>query len=170
MMNRSLLNEKMAAFRRRCRELALPLTYQRLAIYKALLKIPAHPSPDEIFKVVRKAYPSISLATIYKTLERLERLGIVGKANVLHETVRFDPRVDRHHHLVCVECKRVDDLDEEALRVTLPHDADGFGIPDWARREYEIADYQITFKGLCRACRRKRGAALAAATAAAGED
>ena len=170
-MNKADLNEKMRAFRERCRELNLSVTYQRLSIYKALLQLPDHPSPDEIYKVVRKAYPSISLATIYKTLERLDRVGIIGKASPLHETVRFDPRVDHHHHVVCVDCKKVEDIDAGALRAALPRTAEAMGLPEHIRREYEITDYQITFKGLCKACRKKpRAALVGAAASAAGDD
>jgi Fur family peroxide stress response transcriptional regulator len=161
-MTKAELNERMRVFRERCRELNLSVTYQRLSIYKALLQLPDHPSPDEIYKVVKKAYPSISLATIYKTLERLERVGIIGKANPLHETVRFDPRVDHHHHVICETCKRIDDLDATALRVSLPRTADGMGLPEPVRRDFEISDYQITFKGTCRSCRSKRKAAVPA--------
>lgn len=167
-MNKADLNERMRAFREQCRGLNLSVTYQRLSIYKALLQLPDHPSPDEIFRVVRKAYPSISLATIYKTLERLERVGIIGKANLLHETVRFDPRVDHHHHLICVECKRVEDLEPDEIKVPLPRTADGMGLPERVRREFDLTDYKITFTGTCRACRKnKPRAQVPAATGAA---
>jgi Fur family peroxide stress response transcriptional regulator len=152
-MNKAELNERMRGFRERCRALGLSVTYQRLSIYKALLQLNGHPSPDEIYKVVRKAYPSISLATIYKTLERLERVGIIGKASLIHETVRFDPRIDHHHHVVCGACKRIEDLDAGALRLALPRTVEGMGLPEQVRRDFEVSDYQITFKGLCRACR-----------------
>jgi Fur family peroxide stress response transcriptional regulator len=163
-MSKALLNEKMTRFRERCRELNLSVTYQRLSIYKALLQLPDHPSPDEIYRVVRRSYPAISLATIYKTLERLEKAGIIAKATLLHETVRFDPRVDHHHHVVCVECKRIEDLDAGALKMQLPREVEAIGLPEAVRRNYDIADYQITFKGVCRACKRKPRPALATAT------
>lgn len=154
-MKRSLLAQRMKAFRERCKDLGLSLTYQRLSIYKALLQVPDHPSPDAIYQVVRKTYPSISLATVYKTLDRFEKSGLVSKVNPLHETARYDPKVEHHHHLVCTECKHVEDLDPQELTRPLPLDPRSLGLPEGRCRDFDVVDYTITFKGVCQACRRR---------------
>jgi len=153
-MRRRELAERMARFREACRSLGLSATYQRLAIYKALVTLP-HPSPDEICRIVRKTYPSLSLATVYKTLERLERAGIAGKVNLLHEAARFEARPDPHHHVMCVDCKRIDDLEPASLGAPLPATIDGLGLPDSVRRDYHLLGYSLMVRGLCRACQGK---------------
>lgn len=159
-MKKAEQNRRMSEFQERCRALGLSVTYQRLAIYRALIQLDGrHPTPDDVYRLVRRAYPSISLATVYKTLERLERAGLVARPSVLHETARYEHRVGHHHHLVCVACKRLEDVLPEDLGASaLPSDPRRFVLPDALRREYEVLDWSITFKGLCRACR-KAGAA-----------
>jgi Fur family transcriptional regulator, peroxide stress response regulator len=153
-MTKSDQNRLMREFQERCRTLGLSVTYQRLSIYRALLQLTGHPSPDDVYQLVKRAYPSISLATVYKTLERLERAGLISKPNIIHETARYEHRVGHHHHLVCVSCKRLDDLDPDELAADLPREAQHLGLPESVRREYEISDYTITFRGVCRACKR----------------
>jgi Fur family transcriptional regulator, peroxide stress response regulator len=110
-----------------------------------------------VYQLVKRAYPSISLATVYKTLERLERGGLISKPNIIHETARYEHRVAHHHHLVCVSCKRLEDLEASDLGVELPREAHHLGLPESVRREFEISDYTITFRGLCRTCKRSGG-------------
>ena len=162
-MNRAEVNQRLKEFQEKCRALGLSVTYQRLAIYSALLKLEGHPSPDDVYQLVKKTYPSISLATIYKTLERLERSGLIAKPNLIHETALYEARTEHHHHLVCTACKRLADLGPDELRSRLPRDAQDLGLPETVRREYEISDYTITFKGLCRACKKKVPVAVAVA-------
>ncbi len=162
-MNKSLLNQRMEAFRNRCKDLGLAFTYQRLSTYRALLQADHHPSPEDLFRVVKEAYPSISLATIYKTLDRFEKLGLIAKVNVLHETARYDPRTEHHHHVVCVDCKRCEDVEPEALAAWgLPRDVAGLGLPEPTVAGWDLRDYSIMFQGLCRDCARQRAPASAA--------
>ncbi|HVY61819.1 MAG TPA: transcriptional repressor, partial [Planctomycetota bacterium] len=128
-MNRAEVNQRLKEFQERCRALGLSVTYQRLEIYRALLRLEGHPSPDDVYQLVKRAYPSISLATIYKTLERLERAGLIAKPNIIHETARYEHRTSHHHHLVCTGCKRLEDLAPEELRSRLPRDAQELGLP-----------------------------------------
>ncbi len=56
------------SFIKKCREYRLSLTPQRIAIYKALIADDSHPSPEKIYKKIKPDFPTISLATVYKTL------------------------------------------------------------------------------------------------------
>jgi Fe2+ or Zn2+ uptake regulation protein len=79
-------------------------------------------------------------------LETLVRLGLIGKVSHPGAAVRYDPITERHHHLVCLSCDRVEDLDRD-VKVALPKNGrDGF----------EISDYSIYFRGLCRDCRKRK--------------
>jgi Fur family peroxide stress response transcriptional regulator len=127
----------------RCRQAGMNVTPQRLAIYRALLETDDHPSPEALYERVRPGLPSLSLATIYKTLEALARLGLVGELPTTGNARRYDGNVDRHHHLVCVRCSRVSDYADPALdRIPPPSRLRGF----------TAQHVSVHIHGLCAAC------------------
>ena len=67
---------------------------------------------DELLDAVTERLPSVSLPTIYATLELLEELGMVRRVQRAGTTL-FDPRTEPHHHLVCTSCGSVEDLDSQ---------------------------------------------------------
>lgn len=128
----------------RCRKAGLKATPQRLAVYRALLEAHDHPSPEAVFRAVQRELPSISLATIYKTLDSLEAAGLVSEVSHLSETKRYDANQTPHHHLVCQRCKKVVDHNDPALDGLLPRSS----LPGFTALEVRI---QIV--GICDACR-----------------
>ncbi len=125
-----------------CREKGLNVTYQRILIYKALFNMKTHPTAEEIYKAVLNEYPSISLATVYKTLETLAEHGLLSKVTELHDLARYDADTDPHHHLLCVRCRKVVDVYEDQFNnLPLPQNA-GF----------QVQGYRIQFEGLCKEC------------------
>ncbi len=115
------------ALRIRCREAGMNITPQRSAVYKALHEAPDHPTPEDLYLAVRAGMPDISLATIYKSLEALKKLGVVREVARLGEARRFDANLAHHHHMICTRCGRVSDFDHaefEGLRT--PETLDGF--------------------------------------------
>lgn len=113
----------------RCREAGLHLTPQRLFIYRALASAADHPSPEMLFQRVRTSLPSISLATVYKTLDTLESLGAVREVARLGESKRYEARVEPHHHLICTACRGVVDWEGPDAAALLPADSiEGFDV------------------------------------------
>jgi Fur family peroxide stress response transcriptional regulator len=92
--------------------------------------------------------PSLSLATVYKALDALERLGVVSEVSVLSATKRFDANQERHHHLVCTRCSKVLDYYDDSLDSIRP-----------ARRINGFVTQAVSVQilGLCEDCARKRG-------------
>ena len=133
-------------FVKNCRELKLSVTPQRLAIYKALLKHDNHPGPEIIYRSVHPENPTISKATVYKTLETFEKYGIISRVTSLHNTVRYDPLTIRHHHIVCVKCKKVVDLDDRSL--------DEIKIPSHVLDNNCFIDFSVHFKVICADCQK----------------
>lgn len=125
-----------------CRDKNLNVTYQRILIYKSLMANKSHPTAEEIYKDVKQEYPSISLATVYKTLETFALNELIGKVTQLHDLARYDADMDMHHHLVCLKCRKVIDIHDEHLnKLNLPqHDA------------FHISGYRIQFEGVCKEC------------------
>ena len=98
------------------RELGYRLTPQRLMILAAIHSSDGHISAEEIAAQVQPKYPHMNISTVYRTLELMERLGLVTKTDMGEGILRYH-HVEKghHHHLVCRKCGRIFDLPEAAL-------------------------------------------------------
>lgn len=135
---------------RACRAHGLPVTVQRRAIYELLAGRTDHPTADQVWEAARARLPGVSRTTVYRVLDTFVRLGLVVKTPHLGSAVRFDPRTERHHHLVCTECGRVVDISSARL--------DRVALPDAAAHGFEVDDFSVHIRGRCAACRRGRRA------------
>ena len=144
MQKHSVKNHKrIQAFEAACRRRGVPLTVQRRAVLEALLERHDHPTAEQIYTAVAARLPGLSRTTVYRVLETLVEAGVAGKASHPGAASRFDPVTERHHHLACVGCDKLIDLQAPSLdRLTLPRP-----------RGFRVLDYTIQFKGLCAACR-----------------
>ena len=102
-------------FRDLCHRCNLAATHQRQVIYETVLSLHGHPSPELIYAKVRKKVPSISLATVYKNLRTFIESGMLREVGLPHGSLRVESNQKMHHHLVCVECKSITDLDEAGI-------------------------------------------------------
>ena len=123
------------------------MTVQRQAIFEYLWGNTGHPTADAIFHAVRRRHPGVSLATVYNTLETLERLGEVDRLDLGGEAERFDPDVRPHAHFVCSACGEVEDV---STGVPAP----GVEGPAGAR----VDRVRVQLVGLCAACRKSERA------------
>ena len=124
----------------------LKVTPQRQAVFRVLHGEKAHPSADWVYEAVSQSMPTISLRTVYQTLNDLAAMGEVQALDLGTGSARFDPNLDAHHHLVCNQCGRVIDVyaDASAVRVS-GHQRHGF----------TISSTQVVFRGTCPTCKRK---------------
>lgn len=122
----------------------LRMTNQREMILQELKKSKEHLSADELYERVKKKMPRISLATVYRNLEILSEVGLIGKLEVSGRQKRFDWDTSDHDHVHCVRCQRVDnlELDRTSIDVTAPESISG----------YRITGYRLEFSGLCAEC------------------
>jgi Fur family peroxide stress response transcriptional regulator len=138
--------EQMLDFEQLCREHDLAATHQRRIIFRAVTAAPGHYSPEEIYETVRAEIPSISLATVYKNLKTFVEAGILREVSPHHGTLRVDPRLEPHHHLVCRKCKSITDIDAKFLDpVRVRHAPAGF----------KIEKFSVDILGLCSKCSRQ---------------
>lgn len=138
------LQDRVDELVRRCREAGMAVTTQRLAIFRELLVAEDHPSPEMLYQRVKKAMPQLSLATIYKTLDALEALGLVEEVSPVGDVKRYDGNHRPHHHLVCVRCKKVTDFYDDRYNTIAPK-LHGF-VPQ---------ALTVQIKGVCAACDRR---------------
>lgn len=124
------------------------ITKQRRIILEELRRIDFHPTADELYELVRKRLPHLSLGTVYRNLELLSRLGEIKKIESCGLQMRFDGDMENHHHIRCVCCDRIDDL-PFSPRIT-ECDKEIF-----KKSGYRIMEKRIEFFGVCPDCRRK---------------
>ena len=132
---------------RRCRENSIPLTTQRRTVLQAVLDLDSHPTADEVYSSPAVRQAGISRATVYRTLESLVQMGVVTKACHPGGVIRYDGRIELHHHLVCLRCDAVEDIADAGL--------DALSLPDTSAFGFEVKDFRVQLRGLCRSCRKK---------------
>ncbi len=124
----------------------LKVTPQRQSIFRALASTTAHPTAESVYATVSAEMPTISLRTVYQTLNDLTAMGELSTLDVGTGSTRFDPNVEPHHHLVCDGCGRITDLHAEFPGVAVPRfgEAEGF----------QVTTTEIVFRGRCADCAR----------------
>ena len=144
------LEERVKRFIEVCRKKRLKATHQRLVIYRAIAGSADHPSADMVYKEVRRQHPTVSLATVYKTLETFKRVGLVSEVGPFHENTRYEANLAPHHHLICTQCKRIEDLYEPFLNaIPLPEQL----------KEHHVLGHTVWVHSLCRDCAKGVGKA-----------
>jgi Fur family ferric uptake transcriptional regulator len=129
------------------------LTPQREATVRVLLENEEdHLSAEDVYLLVKEKSPEIGLATVYRTLELLTELKIVDKINFGDGVSRYDLRREGaehfHHHLVCIECGSVNEIQEDLLE-----DVEATIEAKW---KFLIKDHRLTFHGICQSCQEKK--------------
>lgn len=121
-------------------------TEQRAAVFEYLRTIDHHPTAEEVYVAVRERLPKVSLATVYKNLEALIEAGVASKFTYGDGSARYDIRTDHHHHLRCLRCGRMWDVEagEEAAWLQ------SLKSP---RKGFEVTAYRLEILGNCRECR-----------------
>lgn len=112
-----------------------------------LLGTTAHPNAEMIYKTLESTNPTMSLATVYKTLDFFKQLGLVQELNVGESSSRYDAVVRCHPHTVCRICGRVDDLHIDALTEVARK-----LVPDL---DFDVECEQLILYGICKECQEK---------------
>ena len=141
-----------ADFRELCHRHDLAATHQRQVIYETVLSLAGHPSPEAIYAKVRRKIPSISLATVYKNLRTFLDSGMLQEVSLHHGSLRVETNQRPHHHLVCVRCKTITDLEEADLKP--------FPLPQELPRGFQVKRIAVDVLGICEACSKAERARL----------
>ena len=130
-------------------ESGFKLTPQREATLLVLLENEKdHLSAEEIYFFVKKKNADIGLATVYRTLEILTDIKIVDKISFDDGVARYDLRKEGadhfHHHLLCLECGNIEEIEEDLLG-----DVEKIVEKDF---QFLVKDHRLTFHGICQNC------------------
>jgi len=105
-----------------CQQAGLKMTGQRRTILKILQDAEDHPSVETVYDRAKHEDPSISLATVYRTLSLLEEMDIIVKREFNESFARYDTNTDHHHHMIDMETGDViefknDELEKLKLKI-----------------------------------------------------
>lgn len=126
------------------KEKKLKLTPQRLAVYQYLKSTNEHPSAETIYNALQATYPTMSLATVYKSLKTLVEVNLVQELNVGEGNFRYDANCFEHCHIQCVKCGKVEDL----MNLSLPN----LNSMVEENSDYKVNWNKLFFYGLCKEC------------------
>ena len=122
------------------------ITPQRLAIVKILARSEGHPSVENIHGRIKKDFPTMSLATVYKNILLIKSLGEVLELGFPDGSNRYDGnKPNPHPHVICIRCKKIvdpdlDNLDEMEKQVE-------------SDTNFKILNHRLDFFGICSNCR-----------------
>ncbi|MGD9056169.1 MAG: transcriptional repressor [Desulfobacterales bacterium] len=130
---------------RKLRDNGHKITPQRLAIVKILARSEGHPSVENIHAQIKKDFPTMSLATVYKNILLIKSLGEVLELGFTDGSNRYDGnKPTPHPHVICIKCKKIVDpdlanLDEIEKEVALA-------------TNFKILNHRLDFFGICSNC------------------
>lgn len=133
------------------KEKGYKLTTQRRAILDVMIENhDKHLNPEEIYDIVKGKYPELGIATVYRTLQLLEKLNIVYRLNFDDGYNRYELNYSsenhHHHHLICLKCGKVMEFKLDLLE-TLENEIEG-------ENGFKIVDHNVKFFGYCVDCQK----------------
>lgn len=125
------------------------LTPQRVELVRLIAASEGHPSASQLYAKVKNQFPTMSQATVYKTLALLKEMHQILEIDLRDDSHYDGNRPAPHPHLICTRCNRIVDgeLDIDLSSIRRLEQASG----------YQITRPQITFYGLCPDCKEKSG-------------
>ncbi len=126
-----LVDAQCSEFVSRCRRQGFRVTMQRMAVFRTLIEDTTHPTADTVYSRLRHTMPSLSLATVYRILEMLNREGLIRRIGTGNAVARFEANLAVHQHLICKECGSITDIEDESLsRLQPPSTRFGGFVPE----------------------------------------
>ncbi|MHA1207988.1 MAG: Fur family transcriptional regulator [Candidatus Freyarchaeota archaeon] len=140
------MEEKLKEFIDVLREKGHKVTPQRLEIYR-IIKNSKHPTAEEIYRKVKKSHPTVSPATVYKTIELLRGMGEIQEISVIDGKIRYETNMNPHINLHCLGCGKVEDLFLDKIKE--------LGEEVALKSRYEIKSQSFDFFGYCSKCQKQ---------------
>lgn len=122
----------------------LKVTPQRQCIFRVLHGNATHPTAETVYAAASAEMPTISLKTVYQTLNDLATMGEIALLDLGTGSGRFDPNVEgTHHHLVCEQCGKVRDVFADFGELE---------VPAGLREGFTLGRAEVVFRGRCQDC------------------
>lgn len=123
-------------------EAGLKTTVQRMAILEYLEKSDEHPSAEMVHNYISEKYPTVTVSTVYNTLETFVEKKIINKVFTIQGKARYDAKMYKHHHLFDKNTGEFIDLFDEEL-----NDLISDYLQNKKSDNFQIEDFQINFTG-----------------------
>lgn len=120
----------------------LKFTHQRMVIYQAIEDADNHPTAENVYELIKDSNPSISLGTVYKTLDTFVTHGIIQKFIDNNGVMRFDSILETHSHLYCKKTNEIRDYRNQELESLIKGFFDQNKIQD-----FEVDEISIVIRG-----------------------
>jgi len=121
------------------------MTKQRQILMETLDRKNWHPTAEEVYQVVKKQAPKVSLGTVYRNLDILSKRGIITKIEEVGLQRLYDGNPKPHYHVKCLKCGCVCDVPDTAVKWVQQPLVD---MPD-----FTITAHRLIFEGYCSRCR-----------------
>jgi Fur family ferric uptake transcriptional regulator len=128
---------------------AYRMTRQCRLVLEAVRASGKHLTASEIYDIVRREKPRISLGTVYRNLDKLVRWGRIARFDSGENRWRFDADVSGHHHIRCARCGKLDDLVRFDTKPLARRAANKSG--------YAVLEVKLDLTGICPECRTRSG-------------
>ena len=120
-------------------------TTQRIAICRFVLHSREHPSAQRIYDEVKKVHPTVSLATVYKTLQILREQDLIQELDLPESKARFDSFMGPHINIVCLQCGNIQDFSDNIAREMVERVT--------TKADFTRTGQRIDIYGICKTCR-----------------
>jgi Fur family transcriptional regulator, ferric uptake regulator len=120
----------------------------RAEVIDAIARLGCSVTAKEVAVSLREDGSNVGLASIYRALELLERLGLIKRFDIGEGVARYEPAHpggEHHHHVVCDSCGMVEPFEDDALERAIQ------GLSE--RVDFSVAAHDVTLHGECPACR-----------------
>lgn len=121
---------------------------QREALIEILKTTDCHPTADWLYNELRKQFPKVSLATVYRNLRQLTECGEIMSIDAGTGCEHYDGNFRQHYHFVCKECGTIYDIDIKPYENLDSEMRDKTGI--------DIHGHTLLFYGICEDCKSKK--------------
>ena len=131
---------------KRLKRKGVVLTSQRIAILEMIKKKNEHLTAEEVYRIVKRKFKTISFATVYNTLQKFVELGEIQSLSIKRDRACYDWNTFYHHHFYCNLCEKIYDVDIECP-IAKKGEVSG----------HRIQEVQAYFYGICNKCKKKGG-------------
>jgi Fur family peroxide stress response transcriptional regulator len=98
------------------KERGLKVTPQRIAIAEAIEEY-GHIDIDKLYEVIKKRFPTISLATLYKNINSFLEKEFIREVAIPSHKTKYELIMEEHAHFICRKCGKVEDIDVDKKRL-----------------------------------------------------
>ena len=131
------------------RATGMRVTNQRSLIMEIIRQGKGHLDADEIYRRAREKETRLSLSTVYRTLQRFKKIGLVEELhfNEDHHHYEIKPTTE-HHHMLCLGCGKVIEFQQPLSHYVTKNVAED--------KDFDIVETEVRMTGYCAKCRQKR--------------